>query len=650
MNNPNFFTNDHTNDSIKYRNHDPNKCAFCYNEQSIEYQHLLETKQNEVDKSKIFDDIHTAVYSNESLKFSDLTRKNTTNIIDEARRKKAAKDAAIENEKTANKNTTNGNNLIKNEHHVRFAIDDEEPMEIDANPELLKSPNYSFDPDRDKKLISEPKRKSTLPDLSQFECETLDIPKFNLQFNSIDDEDSLSDPISEFLNEYESMDEDEDSDLDDVYDHEVTHNLLMTHPFFNQNNPVYIEAIEYYRLFTQQSIDDINTLFLPQQMVDVPLISPENPNETMNIHAAADTGSQIQAMGHKMSVYYKNKGLLKTHSKGIMVGTGNGKIHVKEYLPVSIKGVDGKIYSVKFWSLPSLPSFDWLIGGGLLKKLGWELTNTYYEYHHVPKSFCDGDEELDQLLCSQYPIDGEPDIAGIDVSKVAVSDDYLRPIIHDYLRKYKQVIAQNEFDSGFIHSFKYEIPFIEEEHPMKDGFLSKEYWMNDENKAEVRGQLNGLLKSKKVRECRFPRWVSSLFCVPKKTGDVRIVFDFRKLNLICKKLKRPIPDTRKLLRKFKDKTHITSLDLKGGYWHIPIAEDHKSRTAFIFDGKIYEWNVLPFGLTNAPMFFQQAMDEIFGHLPFVTIYLDDISILSDSAEQHKEHLGEVFKILCKHHL
>eukprot|EP01084_Bolivina_argentea_P194584 333880_1 len=77
------------------------------------------------------------------------------------------------------------------------------------------------------------------------------------------------------------------------------------------------------------------------------------------------------------------------------------------------------------------------------------------------------------------------------------------------------------------------------------------------------------------------------------------------------------PDINQLLSRFRGKNVITSLDMKGGYWHIPIYEPHKERTAFVFDGNIYEWNFMPFGPSNAPAYFQQVMNELFGHLGFI---------------------------------
>ena len=82
--------------------------------------------------------------------------------------------------------------------------------------------------------------------------------------------------------------------------------------------------------------------------------------------------------------------------------------------------------------------------------------------------------------------------------------------------------------------------------------------------------------------------------------------------------------------------------------HIPIKDSDKHKTAFIFEDHIYQWKVLPFGPTNAPMFFQQRMKHIFRGLDFVVVYLDDISIISNTREEHKQHLKIVFQLLKEH--
>ena len=60
---------------------------------------------------------------------------------------------------------------------------------------------------------------------------------------------------------------------------------------------------------------------------------------------------------------------------------------------------------------------------------------------------------------------------------------------------------------------------------------------------------------------------------------------------------------------------------------------------------MWEWCVVPFGLKNAPSYFQKQMDKVLINLPFARCYIDDIVIWSDTIEQHMTHLTQVFKRL-----
>src|SRR2546430_8476709 len=76
-------------------------------------------------------------------------------------------------------------------------------------------------------------------------------------------------------------------------------------------------------------------------------------------------------------------------------------------------------------------------------------------------------------------------------------------------------------------------------------------------------------------------------------------------------------------------------------------EEDKEKIAFILHKELYEFNVLSFGLCNAPDTFQRLMNYILQKFlgKFVAVYLDDIIIYSTTFEQHVDHIQQVFKAL-----
>jgi hypothetical protein len=87
--------------------------------------------------------------------------------------------------------------------------------------------------------------------------------------------------------------------------------------------------------------------------------------------------------------------------------------------------------------------------------------------------------------------------------------------------------------------------------------------------------------------------------------------------------------------------------MKSGFWHIQISESDKYKTAFTVPFGHYEWNVMPFGLKNAPSEFQNIMNDIFNpYSDYLIVYIDDVLIFSKNIDQHFKHLKS-FKNVVK---
>ncbi|CAM5148308.1 unnamed protein product [Eretmochelys imbricata] len=121
-------------------------------------------------------------------------------------------------------------------------------------------------------------------------------------------------------------------------------------------------------------------------------------------------------------------------------------------------------------------------------------------------------------------------------------------------------------------------------------------------------------------------WASPVVLVPKPDGEICFCMDFRKLNAATRP-DYPMPRTDELLEKLGQAQFISTLDLTKGYWQVPLDESAKERSAFTTHVGLYEFNVLPFGLRNAPVTFQRLVDGLLARLgKYAVPYVDDVAI------------------------
>eukprot|EP00271_Cylindrocystis_brebissonii_P011671 TRINITY_DN29576_c0_g1_i1.p1 TRINITY_DN29576_c0_g1~~TRINITY_DN29576_c0_g1_i1.p1 ORF type:complete len:157 (+),score=0.27 TRINITY_DN29576_c0_g1_i1:317-787(+) len=127
--------------------------------------------------------------------------------------------------------------------------------------------------------------------------------------------------------------------------------------------------------------------------------------------------------------------------------------------------------------------------------------------------------------------------------------------------------------------------------------------------------------------------------------------DYQALNKLTVKNRYALPRIDDLMNRLVHAKFFTSLDLAQGYHQIRITPEDVPKTAFRTPIGHYQYRVLCFGLTNASATFQSVMNDMFCDMEaFVLVYLDDILILSRTAEEHIEHVRRVLDVRRRYQL
>ena len=235
-------------------------------------------------------------------------------------------------------------------------------------------------------------------------------------------------------------------------------------------------------------------------------------------------------------------------------------------------------------------------------------------------------------------------------SNTEISEELNCPAEHrqkvlNMLIKNKDLLAKKDSDLTQTSTVEMKIPTGS--HPP----IHQRPYRTPLNSRKIIDQAMSDMLSADIIERSRSSWAFPVVIVEKKDGSSRFCVDYRKLNKITKPIAQPIPLIDDIINRLSGAKYFSSLDLKSGYWQVQMNEADKEKTAFTCHKGLFNFKVMPFGLSLAPAIFTELMNEVLlGLDDFVTSYLDDVLIWSSSLEDHLTHIQQVLDRFRLHDL
>ena len=329
--------------------------------------------------------------------------------------------------------------------------------------------------------------------------------------------------------------------------------------------------------------------------------------------ALFDTGSDHSYISSRVAALAREKGIRPQPVHGyVRVADGRTVDITEKYeLPIRI----GKRTMRHYFEVMPGPEDDMLVGVDLWQKLG----------NWLPPPPPEGETGMPRVGA----------IAEGMIPRTVDEETRLRQFLQEELAKFEKIRGPTD---RAVHTLQ-----LLDATPIKQRYRPRNPAMQQIIDDAVRE-----MESEGVIEPSSSAWSSPVVVVRKKDGKHRFCIDFRKVNAVTKPDAYPLPHITATLDKLRGAKYLSTLDLKNGYWQVPLAPESRPITAFTIPGRgLMQFRVMPFGLHSAPATFQRLLDSILGPElePHVFVYLDDIIIASPTFDTHLRHLAEVFRRL-----
>lgn len=398
--------------------------------------------------------------------------------------------------------------------------------------------------------------------------------------------------------------------------------------------------------------------FLPHIFIEI---------DSCILYTLIDTGCEISCIN--LNTYEQLKGrthipILPIKSTKLCVATGNTqvKVNTQIWLEFKFQSVDRKNFGhsflvVKHLIRPIILGIDWLYDvEGIVDFPNCQLVLSYEsERINVPFQISDKCVTLPSDVVQNFTLSNCKNSQSIratpakdesgsfydfkqKINEVSVGTNCDRERLYELLCEYKDLFSPNP---GLTNKYTHVIqlhdytPFVRKTYPIP-------FSLRDAVDAEINRMLAlGVIKREPTS------YISPILVVKKKNGSVRLCLDARWINAkMLNDCETPLP-AEEILNSLHNVAYISLIDLVQSYWQIPLDVNSTQYTGFLYNGKSYTFQRLPFGLKTAVGSFSRAIDIILGPevREYVYNYIDDILVVSSTYDEHLHHLRTVFERL-----
>ena len=187
----------------------------------------------------------------------------------------------------------------------------------------------------------------------------------------------------------------------------------------------------------------------------------------------------------------------------------------------------------------------------------------------------------------------------------------------------------------------YKIPISRD--VLQNSFPKEPMWSGSETK-EAKDSIRKLIVKGAIKRC-LPtegQFISSYFLVPKPDGSTRFILKLKKFNECVTKIHFKMEDLRTTKKLIFPNVYMCNIDLKDAYFLIPVHKSSRKFLRFQFQGQLFEFTCLPFGLSTSPYVFTKVMRTVIEYLRgkglMSSIYLDDILCIGKNRQSCLENV------------